>query len=442
MPVAPKPQKPAGGQGTNQPQNPALGANGVVAAVAPPLTPPASQYSQTISGEPAPAGCAYALSGNSANVGAASQIITVSVATAAGCGWSATTSAPWMTINRSAQAAGGGSIEVIVAAKRSAGVRTGEVRIGSATLTVSQTGTGGPGSRSWDVDGDGRSDMGVWRPETGHWFVRASSSPSSSPFTRDWGGGEFGDKPAPGDYDGDGRGDLAVWRAGEGRWRVLQSSSNYTDYLDIPIAGPDGLPMPADYDGDGRTDVGVWQSAKGLWSVKTSTTSFADGFSIQMENGGDTPVTGDYDGDGRADLAMWRPATGLWSIRLSHMNYAASHVLSFQLARGSGTDEPVSGDFDGDGASDIAIWRKASGGWQILFSDGGFSATTSRVVAISQSARGDRPVPGDYDGDGKTDVAMWRQAENLWQVTLSMSSFLKTDSIQFGNSSKGDGPVK
>jgi hypothetical protein len=77
-----------------------------------------------------------------------------------------------------------------------------------------------------------------------------------------------------------------------------------------------------------------------------------------------------------------------------------------------------------------------------LFSDGGFSAATSRVIAISQSARGDRPVPGDYDGDGKTDVAMWRQADNLWQVTSSMSSFLKTDVIQFGNSAKGDVPVK
>jgi hypothetical protein len=139
---------------------------------------------------------------------------------------------------------------------------------------------------------------------------------------------------------------------------------------------------------------------------------------------------------------MWRPATGLWSIRLSHVNYAPNHVLSFQLPRGSGTDEPLSGDFDGDGTSDIAVWRKAAGVWQILFSDGGFSSAASRVVAISQSARGDRPVPGDYDGDGKTDVAMWRHAENLWQVTSSMTSFMKTESIQFGNSAKGDVPVK
>ena len=60
---------------------------------------------------------------------------------------------------------------------------------------------------------------------------------------------------------------------------------------------------------------------------------------------------------------------------------------------GAAQDVPVQGDYDGDGKSDVAVFR--DGAWFILNSSGG-----SQFVGFGMA--GDVPVPGDYDGDGET----------------------------------------
>jgi hypothetical protein len=75
-----------------------------------------------------------------------------------------------------------------------------------------------------DYDGDGRSDLAVWRGATGEWFVLKSSDQSYE--VKAWGAAAVGDVPVPGDYDGDGRSDLMVWRASDQTWYVQVSSDN------------------------------------------------------------------------------------------------------------------------------------------------------------------------------------------------------------------------
>ena len=56
-------------------------------------------------------------------------------------------------------------------------------------------------------------------------------------------------------------------------------------------------------------------------------------------------------------------------------------------------------DFDGDGRSDVSVFRPSNGVWYLLNSNTGF---TSVPFGIST----DKIVPADYDGDGKTDVSI------------------------------------
>jgi len=136
---------------------------------------------------------------------------------------------------------------------------------------------------------------------------------------------------------------------------------------------------------------------------------------------GDAAVTADYDGDGRADVAVFRPREGgeegIWWVRRT----ADGGITRRQWGAASLADVPVPADYDGDGRSDFAVWRPALGEWYILRStDGGTS-----YWRFGHSA--ELPVPADYDGDGRADLATY--AAGTWQV---FGSTIGNTTLQLG----------
>jgi hypothetical protein len=114
----------------------------------------------------------------------------------------------------------------------------------------------------------------------------------------------------------------------------------------------------------------------------------------------------DYDGDGTSDIAIYR--SGTWFIRRS-----TGGVTSVGWG-GLPQDMPVPADYDGDGKSDIAIYR--SGTWFIRRSTGG-------VMSVGWGGLPqDMPVPADYDGDGKSDIAIYRSG--TWFIRRSMGGVM------------------
>jgi subtilisin-like proprotein convertase family protein len=252
---------------------------------------------------------------------------------------------------------------------------------------------------SSDYDGDGRTDVALFRPSDHNWYVRESTAYTNR-VQLDWGNTSLGDKIVPGDYDGDRKTDFAVFRAGEGNWYVINSGTGLPSVTNWGQTGD--VPVPADYDGDGKTDIAVWRAGEGNWYIRQSSNGFA--FIDNWGTTGDIPVPGHYGGSSSAIRAVYRPSDNNWYLHTSPV---------FIINWGAPGDIIVPGDYDANGASDFAVYRPSEGRWYVKDSTSG--AVTARVWGLST----DVPVPGDYDGDARTDFAIFRPSDGNWYILNS-----------------------
>ena len=256
-----------------------------------------------------------------------------------------------------------------------------------------------------DYDGDGQTDVAVWRTRTGEWRVRLSASGGVLQVTR-W--GKRTDVPLPGDYDGDGETDFAVYRPSQNAVRVQNDSCGGSRTIMLSPRGiARGAPVVGDFDGDGRDDPGTYDAVTGNMSVLVGATSSTPWVKPVTLAGGAQPAIADYDGDDKDDLATFSPKIrpinvrnsapgGTWTISKSGSN----NSVVTQAWGGALGDLPVPADYDAVGSpdcdldtspaacntADLAVWNNFTGNWTIRRADG-----SPRIVHWGKT--GDIPIP-------------------------------------------------
>jgi len=408
---------------------------------------------------PSPAFCGYSVSLPAA-VSSAGGSVTVQVATAAGCSWSAGSSPVWATLSGAGTATGSGSVTLNVSANTGNGPRHAAVTVAGQDVIVAQGGptSPAPATVTYDVDANGKQDVLVYYPGltgyqysllsagTGSYTSIASSGVNSGSATFDTvlqadfngdsksdvlfyssatgvlkvglgnGSGTYAYAPvititpgynfiARGDFNGDGKTDLLLYRQSDGAAAIGLSNGDGT-FTFIPQTFSPGFTSVAvgDYNGDGISDVIVYNnqtSPYNAYLLSGDGTGHFTGSSLFF-GGGYTVYPADLNADGKTDFVLYRPSDGTVFIAISN---GTSFTYKYQLYSPGFTAFKI-GDVNGDGFPDFVLYNSVNAIGYLLLGDGAGNFTAASSLFFGPGM--DFVDLRDVNGDGKQDVILYR----------------------------------
>jgi hypothetical protein len=222
---------------------------------------------------------------------------------------------------------------------------------------------------------------------------------------------------------------VGVWRPNTNRFYLdVDGSRTWTAGVDA-VTDPFGVPtdraVAGDWNGDGIDEIGVWRPGTGRFYLDVDgSRTWTVGIDVITASFGvpsDVPVAGDWNGDGTDDIGVWRPSTGRFYLDANGSRTWEVGVDISTAPFGIPTDRPVAGDWNGDGTDDIGVWRPSTARFY-LDADGSRTwAVFVDVITDPFGISSDLPVAGDWNRDGVDEVAVWRPSTGRFYMDVDGS---------------------
>jgi hypothetical protein len=279
-----------------------------------------------------------------------------------------------------------------------------------------------------DMNGDGRSDL-LWRNATTgamvYWTSANSASAAAISVKPSTPGGSYDPRAwapvyAMSDLWGNPELDMLMVRSVSGHVQQGLWPGGGSYWFSTTADGfADGAAAHGDFNGDGAADLLYRdpQSGKGYIVLDVLLRDWGSTYMAvpTLAPAWTVADTGDFDGDGSSDL-LWRNITtgqnAIWrSGNSATQLYSAPVNLDWKIV--------AVGDFDGDGRSDI-FWRNVRTGADVIWRSG--NGLTREAAASVTDLHWNIVSTGDFDGDGRWDV-VWRHATTGANVMWKSASY-------------------
>ena len=318
-----------------------------------------------------------------------------------------------------------------------------------------------------DFNGNGLTDIALVRQTPGwgsipiafangdgSWNITNGAAPT---FIEEW-ANQPGVRLVPGDFNGNGLTDIALVRQtpgwgsipiafanGDGSWNITNGAA--PTFIEEWANQPGVRLVPGDFNGNGLTDIALVRQTPGWGSIPIA---FANGDGSWNITNGAAPtfieewanqpgvrlVPGDFNGNGLTDIALVRQTPGWGSIPIAFANGDGSWNITNGAAPTfieEWANQPgvrlVPGDFNGNGLTDIALVRQTPGWGSIPIAfangDGSWNITNGAAPTFIEewaNQPGVRLVPGDFNGNGLTDIALVRQTPGWGSIPIAFAN--------------------